>query len=104
MTRNQLNEKLRSDFLPKLTAFLSQDNDVCRIASNKIAFPVVDAEGNEKWMTVTISVPTDSEFDGYTEADFYKEKVEQKIMKAAERKAEAEERQKATEARRASKN
>lgn len=103
MTRTQLNEQIRAEYLPKIVDFFNKENDVCVIASNKIAIPVVDSEGNEKWVTITVSVPTDTEFDGYTEATFYSEKIKLKEVKAKERKEAAEARQRAIEQKRAQK-
>lgn len=103
MTKTQLNEKLRAEVLPQIAALFEKDNDVCRIASNKIAIPAVDAEGNEKWITITVSVPNEADFDGYNEATFYSEKIKEKAAKAEERKRAAEERQKRAEARAAAK-
>lgn len=96
MTKTQLNAKIREDYIDLLTRLLnpcaevdsfelSNDEDICLIASNKIALPVVDAEGNEKWVTLTVSVPTDDEFDGYTERDFYAAKVKADKEKAEEK-------------------
>ena len=104
MTRTQLNEQLRAIYLPKIVELLQAENDVCRIASNKVAIPAVDAEGNEKWITFTVSVPTDESFDGYTEAQFYQEKLQEKTERALERKAAAEMRKKNAEAKRAEKS
>jgi len=101
MTKTQLNEQLRNYYLPKLIGMLQDENDVYRIASNKIAIPVVDEERNEKWVTFTVSVPTDETFDGFTEAQFYAEKVKAKIEREAERKAAAVAKQKEAEAKRA---
>ena len=114
MTKTQLNAKIREDYIDLITRMLNrglvdtddcfETEDICLIASNKIALPVVDAEGNEKWVTLTVSVPTDDEFDGYTERDFYaakvkadKEKAEEKARKAEERARQREERERRQE-------
>lgn len=98
MTKTQLNEKLRATVLPRLIAMFENESDVCRIASNKIAIPAVDDEGVEKWITITVSVPNENEFDGYTEAQFYAEKLQAKAAKAEARAAAALAKQKAAEA------
>lgn len=95
MTKTQLNAKIREDYIDLITRMLNrglidtddcfETEDICLIASNKIALPVVDAEGNEKWVTLTVSVPTDDEFDGYTERDFYAAKVKADKEKAEEK-------------------
>lgn len=96
MTKTQLNAKIREDYVGLVARMLSyavevdssemfDEEDICLVASNKIALPVVDAEGNEKWVTVTVSVPTDDEYDGYTERDFYAAKVKADKEKAEEK-------------------
>lgn len=96
MTKTQLNAKIREEYVNlAMRCFncttevdnceLFDGKDICLIASNKIALPVVDAEGNEKWVTLTVSVPTDDEFDGYTERDFYAAKVKADKEKAEEK-------------------
>ncbi len=101
MTKTQLNEKIRAAYLPRIAKLFEDENDVCRIASNKIAIPVLDEEGTEKWLTITVSVPTDPEFDGYTDAQVYAEGVQKKAEKAALREAEALARRAKAEARKA---
>lgn len=103
MTKSQLNEKIRAAYLPRIAELFAAENDVCTIASNKIAIPVLDEEGNEKWLTITVSVPTDEEFDGYTDAQVYAEKVALKDQKSKERAAAALERKAKAEARKAAK-
>lgn len=103
MTKSQLNEKIRAAYLPRIAELFAVENDVCTIASNKIAIPVLDEEGNEKWLTITVSVPTDPEFDGYTDAEVYREKVAAREKKAQERAAAAQERQEKAAARKAAK-
>ena len=68
--------------------------DVLEVATNKIAFPIVDSEGNELSIMVTVSVPTGqrngSGYDCYAEAEAYKvEKLEreQKAKAKAEKSA-----------------
>ena len=59
-----------------------------RTASNEIAIPVVDRENNDRYIVITVKVPTGSRdgdaYDGYAVAQDY-------AMKCAERKAKAEE-------------
>lgn len=61
------------------------------VATNKIAFPIVDENGNEQSIVVTVSVPTGardgSGYDCYAEAEAYKVEVAEKEAKA---KAKAE--------------
>lgn len=74
--------------------FEQQDNEVLIIGSNKFAIPYLDEDRNEKWLTVTFTVPKGSrdgdEFDGYGLRDEYEMKLKEKAekaKKAAEEKA-----------------
>lgn len=89
VSQTKLNEEIRLKVITDLTDTLSKTEDVCRVASNKVAFPTLDSRGDDKWVIITVSVPKD-EYDGYTDAEFYKEKCEDKAQKDAERKAKAE--------------
>lgn len=86
MNRQILNAQLREKYLSEIRNALAAE-DLQLIASNKVAFPVVDSEGNDKWIVLTVTVPTDEEFDGYNDAVVYKEKVALKAEKAERAKA-----------------
>ena len=92
-TKKQLHEALRNKYLDLFIQFLTeQGEEVLRIKSNEIAFPVVDEERNDEFIKVAISVPTGSRddgeaFDGFGMAEQYAEKVANDEAKA---KAEAE--------------
>ena len=95
-TQKQLNEALRNKYLDLFIQFLTeQGEDVLRVKSNEIAIPTLDEERNDKFIKVSVSVPTGSRddgeaFDGYSMAEEYAEKV-----KADEEKAKAEAEKKA---------
>ena len=67
--------------------------EVLRVGSNEIALPVVDTDGNEKWMVLTFKVPTGSRdgdaYDGYSMAEDYQMKQAEKAAKAAENAAKS---------------
>ena len=92
-TKKQLHEALRNKYLDLFIQFLTeQGEEVLRIKSNEIAFPVVDEERNDEFIKIAISVPTGSRddgeaFDGFGMAEQYAEKVANDEAKA---KAEAE--------------
>lgn len=101
-----LNNALRNDFLCKLVNLLVGENpddptEVVQVGSGKLALPVVDEEGNEKWVLLTVSVPKGTrdgdEYDGYAEAQYYRdltaEKEERKQAREAEKKRKADERE-----------
>lgn len=87
-SRKQLRAELREAYVTKFMELIAGlGEDVLRTKSNEIAFPVVDAEGNEDFIVVTVKVPTGGNggldvYDGYAEAENYKSDLEQKEIKA----------------------
>ena len=89
-TAKVLNEEIKVRFLDGVAEHFTQvGEEVLRVGSNEIALPVVDEEGNEKWLVVTFKVPTGSRdgdaYDGYSMAEDYKMKCEDKERKAKEK-------------------
>ena len=92
LTRKQLDEEIKLRFLEGVVDHLTDvGEEVLRVGSNEIALPVVDNENNERWLVVTFKVPTGSRdgeaYDGYSMAEDYKMKLEEKAEKE---KAKAE--------------
>ena len=93
-TAKVLNEEIKVRFLEDIGEHLAMcGEEVLRVGSNELALPVVDEEGNEKWLVLTFKVPTGSRdgdaYDGYSMAEDYQ-------MKQAEKKAKAEAKAKET--------
>ena len=94
VSRKMLREQVKSQYMEKLVALLSEQEDVGITGSNEFNFPVVDAEGNEDFVVVKLIIPTGSRdgeaYDGYGARNDYdlhlKDKAE-KAAKAAEVKA-----------------
>lgn len=88
-------QEVRAHFLETVTDFFSNNGeDICRIKSGAIAMPTLDSEGNEGWVSITVSVPTgsaDEPFDGYEQAENYAFECEKRAAKKA---ADAEKRAK----------
>ena len=110
-SRKVLREGLKANYLDMVSEFLANyGEEVLRTGSNEIAFPVVDAEGNDDYLVITFKVPTGSRdgepYDAYSVAEDYSMKQKAKAEKAeiaAKKKAEkiakdAERRQKMAEA------
>lgn len=95
-SRKQLQEELRTKYIEIFTEiFENREEEVLRVASNKIAFPVLDSEGGEEFIEITVKVPTGSNkgadpYDGYALAEEYRMKLAQK----EEKKKENEEKKK----------
>lgn len=94
LTRKQLDEEIKLRFLEGVKEHLENcGEEVLRVGSNEIALPVVDTDGNEKWMVLTFKVPTGSRdgdaYDGYSMAEDYQMKQAEKAAKAAENAAKS---------------
>lgn len=92
-----LRNELRSKEFKKFFDFAKANFDDCmQIKSNILTYPVCDEDGNEHFITATISVKVGSRddnepFDGYAEAESFKMIIaenEEKAKEAAEKKAE----------------
>lgn len=94
-SKRKLDEALRTQFMTCVSEFLvSRGEEVLVTGSNEIALPCVDSEGNDKFIVLTFKVPSGSRdgdpYDGYSMAEDYRLKVEEKAEKArvaAEEKA-----------------
>lgn len=88
------NDALRAKYIETLIAKLKDDEDLLRTGTGEIAFPVVDSEGEDNWVVITVKVPTgtrDGEiYDGYALATEYAEKQAAKAAKAKEAAAKKE--------------
>ena len=93
-TTKVLNEEIKVRFLEGVSEHLTNvGEEVLRVGSNEIALPVVDEDGNEKWLVLTFKVPTGSRdgdaYDGYSMAQDYQMKCEDKERKAKEKAEKA---------------
>lgn len=94
LTRKQLDEEIKVRFLTGVSEHLEQmGEEVLRVKSNEIALPVLDSEGEERWIVLTFKVPIGERggdpYDGYVEAESYQMSVARKAEKQAERDAKA---------------
>ena len=99
-----LNDEVRALWVQRVSECLSTEDEVLVVGANELAIPVVDSEGNEKWVVLTIKVPTGSRdgdaYDGYAMAEDYQLRLVNKAAKAAEKERKAA----ADKAKRAKKN
>ena len=102
-SKASLETAIRNDILTALTAFLSEkyDTDVMDVSASELTIPVVDAEGNEKFALIKVSIPRGSRngdggydpYDGYAaheEWELVKADKADKIAKRTEKAARAE--------------
>ena len=89
--RKEEREIIRTKYVEYLFDVLKEKGEeVLRVKSNEIAFPVVGCEGNEDFIVVTVKVPTGANkglepYDGYAEAEDYEHKLAEKERKAKEK-------------------
>lgn len=85
-----LKDALRAKYtLLVANLFEQTGEEVLYTNSNEVAFPVVDAEGNEAFVTITVKVPSGSRdgdpYDGYAMAQEYAMRCEKRKRSAEER-------------------
>ena len=82
------NDALRAKYVQELITRFKEDEDVLRTGTGEIAFPVVDDEGEDNWVVITVKIPTGSRdgeiYDGYSMAEDYSMKTAEKEAKAKE--------------------
>ena len=98
-----LENELRTAFIDKLKQMIEKEyeTDSLPVSASEITLPVVDSEGNEKFLLVKVSVPRGTRngnggydpYDGYAASEEYlleqaskaQEKAVKKAMKEAEK-------------------
>lgn len=91
VSRKVERELIRTKYLELVADFLKdKGEDVLRVKSNEIAFPVVGCEDSEDFLVLTFKVPTGANkgtepYDGYAMAEDYELKLKDKERKAKER-------------------
>ena len=94
MSRKQIVEEIRQNYLEKISSFFrKEDEDVLRVKSNEIAFPVVGSDGSEEFLVITVKVPNgskDEPYDGYAMAEDYEIHQREKEEKKKKREEEKE--------------
>lgn len=95
-TMRALNDEVRMQYMQRINDCLSGEDEVLVVGSNELAIPVVDSEDNEKWVVLTVKVPTGSRdgdaYDGYAMAEDYRMRQAAKAEKTAERERKTAER------------
>jgi len=96
-SKASLENALRSEVIEVISKALSDhfDADIIVVGSGEISIPVTDAEGNEKYPKIKVSIPRGTRngeggyipYDGYEVAEAYKEEKESKAQERAVKKA-----------------
>ena len=89
VSKKSLAEEIKARYYEAVSAvFASQDLEVLKVGSAEMAIPVLDKNGDEEWLVVTLKVPTGSRdgeaYDGYALRDEYAAKQADKAAKAKE--------------------
>ena len=94
--QKQVTDSLRANWTATLMAFISNsyDTDVCQTAAGTFMFPTVDANGDDRWVKVSVLIPKDADEangnDGYALAQEYQLKQAAAEERALKAKAKAE--------------
>ena len=94
ISRRQERALIRENYVNFLTELLTaHGEEILRVKSNEIAFPVVGCEDNEDFVVVTVKVPTGANkgtepYDGYEMAEDYAHHLKEKELKARKRAEE----------------
>lgn len=111
-SKASLETAIRNDILNFLTESLSThfDADVMDVSASELVMPVVDAEGNEKFALIKVSIPRGTRvaggyepYDGYAAHEEWELEKADKADKEAKRKEKAERAEKEKERKRAAK-
>lgn len=111
-SKASLETAIRNDILNFLTESLSThfDADVMDVSASELVMPVVDAEGNEKFALIKVSIPRGTRvtggyepYDGYAAHEEWELDKADKADKANKRKEKAERAEKEKERKRAAK-
>ena len=101
MNKAALETAIRNDILAFLTEALSAhyDSDVMDVSASELTMPVVDANGEEKFALIKVSIPRGSRIDGgYEPYDGYAAHEDWELVKADKADKEAKRKEKAERA------
>lgn len=99
-SKAELETAIRNDILARIAATLTEQlgTDVLPVSASELAVPVLDAEQNEKWALIKVSIPRGTRngngydpYDGYAAAEDYKAEQDEKRAKREASKAKKEE-------------
>ena len=95
-SRTQLRTEVKEAYVGKIWELLKDSEELLRVGSNEIAFPIVDSEGNEDFIVLKVTIPTGANkgtepYDPYAMGEEYELKERAKKEKAEKlAKAKAE--------------
>lgn len=111
MNKATLETNLRNEILAAISSYLSEkyETDVLTVSASEITIPVVDAENNDKFALIKVSIPRGTRngnggydaYDGYAAAEDYTAELAEKAAKKAASVAKKEAAEKLREHKRA---
>lgn len=98
MTKAQMETAIRNEFLALITQAIGdqKETDALPVSASEIAVPCLDADGNETWALIKVSIPRGTRngeggytpYDGYFLAEQYAQDLKDKAATKARREAE----------------
>lgn len=97
-SKASLETVIRNEVLQTIIDAISPASDILPVSASELAVPVVDAEGNEKFALIKVSIPRGERdgnggyvpYDGYAANEEWKAVLADRANKAAARKEKAE--------------
>lgn len=93
MTKAQMETMIRNDFLALIAQAITdtKETDALPVSASEIAVPCLDANGNETWALIKVSIPRGTRngqggydpYDGYAAAEDYQIDLQEKADKKA---------------------
>lgn len=89
-SQKQTTDALRTEWTANLMEHIrALDTDVCQTAAGTFMFPVVDADGEGRWVKISVIIPKDADEENGTDGYALAHEYELKLEAAAARKAKA---------------
>lgn len=90
-SKRQLHEELRAKYMEMVAEYLRENGEeVLQTASQEIAIPCIDSEGNDEYLVIVFKVPKgskDEPYNAYEVAQDYAMNTQAKAEAKAEREA-----------------
>ena len=95
-SRTALRAEVKEKYIDVLWDLLKEKEDLLRVGSNEIDFPIVDSEGNEDFIGLKVTIPIGANkgtepYDGYAMAEDYEIKLKNIAETKAKKDKEKEE-------------
>ena len=91
--QKKITDSLRANWTAIFKAFVenSYDTDVCQTAAGTFMFPTVDANGEDRWVKISVIIPKDASEENGTDGYSLAKEYDLKVAAAEERARKAKE-------------